>query len=274
MAPVEVETIATTSQGVAFEVDVKSPSGSKIMTPVRKRLEERAANGLLPNLLFQRERDVEIPGSPVKTIQVAEKARAENERKRNAAERARVEKENLADSQRNSLEEVLKRAEEIKSKNLAEISSKAAKHFEEVKLKAESVQTKIATAALDQDKKIKEVLEQSGSKHEASVAERIEKASRHNDRVATKLEQHSKMLQQKTEELRERAERKAQRQAVRVSRERSRLSEKNSQVETANGEKDIQVEIAAADGGKDTQTETADAEKNTQDETAEAEKRD
>lgn len=227
MAPVELEPIAETSQGVAFEVDVKSPKGSKIMTPVRKRLEERRAaqENCLPNLLFTREKDAESTESPVKTVQVAERARIENERKRIVAERARTEKETLAENQRISLEESLKRAEESKLSSLADIRSKAGKHFEDVKSKAVLVQLKVANAALGQEKKLFEVLEQSGANHEATVAERIERASRHNGLVATKVEQHSKMLQQKTETLRERAERKAQRQSVRVSRERSRLSE-------------------------------------------------
>lgn len=219
MAPADIETIATTSRGVAFKIEVKSPTGAKVMNPVRKRLEERAAQeNPFPNLLSS-ERVAGSTELPVKTIRVAERARIANERKKVAVERARIEKETLAENHRSFLEEGLKRAEEKKRSSLAEKSSKAGKHFVNVKSKVGFVQLRVANAALGQEQKLFEAMEQKGANHEATVNEISDKAGRHNGLVVEKVEKHLQRMQERQNELRERSNLKALRTPVRVSRE-------------------------------------------------------
>lgn len=205
--------VANTSQGVAFEVQMKSAAVADMITPVRKRLEERAAEQPLPRLLFSaREREAQIE-SPVKVA--AARARAANEKKREVVDRVRSEKDQEIIGKKTSLEETLRRAEEKRRTSLAEKSTKAGKHFEVVKSKVDGCQQTLANSVQEQQQKLLEALEQKAAVHDAGVSRRGGRAGAHNGQVAERKQLHSRMLTQRADELRGRLEVKAARQPVR-----------------------------------------------------------
>jgi len=204
-----------TSQGVAFEIDVKSPKAAEAVTPERF---QRYATGEkpLPRLLFSSRDAALVPESPVKAI--AEKARANNEKKRDVAQRVKQEQDDLISSKRSSLDKELERAIEKKNSTLADKKTKAGKHFEEVLAKVDDLQRQKADAAAEQQRRIEEALALKGACQEANVSERKSKAVQHNELVAKKLQEHSQSVQQRVEKLREQLEAAAEAQSETAER--------------------------------------------------------
>jgi len=184
----EPAALSVSARGVAFEVDIKNPEAAEVMTPVRVRLEKEAASGRqLPRLLSS-SCDAAPRGSlesPQKE-DVAERLRALNEKKQAVVQRARKDYEELIDSKRASLERDLERATQNRQTSLADISSKAGKHFDNVKAKVGDVQQQQATAIAERQRRLEETLAQKEAAHLAGVAERGAKAGKHFQEVKAK----------------------------------------------------------------------------------------
>lgn len=209
----EVAPFNSTKQGVAFEINIKSPKGASLITPVRERLEGRAAEEKpLPRLLFSAHEKQQVE-SPVKCL--AEKVKAENERKRAVLEKTKCVKDEQLSKQRSSLEECLKRADETRRTSLAKRSEKAGKHFEEVKVKCGDCQTQVAKVSQEHLQRLEEELKQKDAVHAKTVEVRKTKAEQHNEQVAEKSKKVQEKLKERAETLNERLKGKACRQFVR-----------------------------------------------------------
>jgi len=201
----ELARLSVSAHGVAFEVDIKNPEGAEVMTPVRARLEKEATSGRpLPRLLHSTYGTApqDCLESPQKEG-IAERARARNEKKQAVTQRVRRDFEELIDLKRTSLERDLERAAENRQTALADKSSKAGKHFDEVKAKVGDVQRQQADAAAESQRRLEETLAQKGMAQSAGIAERSSKACQHNGHVADKVQKHQEQLQRRLERLRE-----------------------------------------------------------------------
>jgi len=185
----EPAALSISTHGVAFEVDIKNPEAAQVMTPVRARLEKEAASGRpLPRLLRSSCDAVphDSPESPQKEG-IAKRARVRNEKKQAAAQRARRDYEEQMDLKRTSLERDLEKAAQNRQTSLADISSKAGKHFEDVKAKVGDVQLQQATAIAERQRRLEETLAQKGAAHLAGLAERVARAGKHFEEVKAKV---------------------------------------------------------------------------------------
>jgi len=187
----EPAALSVTAHGVAFEVDFKNPAAAEVMTPVRARLEKEAASGRLLPCLLRSSCDTTSPGGSSESPRkegIAERVRARNEKKQAAAQRARKDYEEHIDLKRTSLERDLERATQSRQTSLADKSSKAGKHFEDVKAKVGDVQLQHATAIAERQRRLEETLAQRVAAHLAGVAERGAKAGKHCEEVKAKVD--------------------------------------------------------------------------------------
>jgi len=221
-AVAEPTPLAVSTQGIAFEVDIKNPGAAEVMTPVRARLEKEAAGARpLPRLLHASHEDASGPDSPQSPQKegVAERARARNEKRQAVVERTRRDFEELIDLKRTSLDRDLERAAQLRQTSLADKSSKAGKHFEEVKAKVGDVQRQQADATAEQQRKLEEALAMKGAAHSAGIIERGTRAGQHNGRVAEKVQKHQEEIQRRLQRLREQQQ-AAQRRADELREQR------------------------------------------------------
>mmetsp|Transcript_32460 Transcript_32460/g.58232 ORF Transcript_32460/g.58232 Transcript_32460/m.58232 type:complete len:224 (-) Transcript_32460:316-987(-) len=198
MALVEIAPIAEKSQGLAFEVKIKKTI--ELMTPARERLEAYGGQGRLPSLLQSRGQNQANAYEVYE--ERADKVRQQNEKKREVSERLKVQSEKSAAAKRLELESHLEKAAEKRQVTLADRSARAGKHFEAVVAKTGVVRSLQAgdTSALQQRLEVSQVHQT--SLREATLAERIARASQHNESVAGKVLQHQEVLLRQTEELR------------------------------------------------------------------------
>jgi len=202
MASLEISPIAENAHGAAFEVKIKNndAGAEKPKTAARLRLEASAAGAAakeqLPSLLQSR--------SAMQTASMdrAEKARQQNEQKREAVERVRAEMNNSASAKRQGLEQQLEKASEKREGALAEKRARAVKHLEIVQVKTGARQQREAETAAALKQRLQEASEQKMALRTASLAERTARASQHNEAVAGKVLQHQEAMQRQTEELR------------------------------------------------------------------------
>jgi hypothetical protein len=184
-AACEPRSLFESACGIAFEVDIKKPEGSEVMTPVRARLEKEVSEGRpLPRLLRSShdqaaKDDVE---SPMKEI--VARVRARNEEKKATAQRAKQDLEKFMDQKRTNLECALEKAFQQRQTSLTERSSKAGEHFEKVKakvgdLKGESIDERRA--------RLEEDLERASQQRQTSLTERSSKAGEHFEKVKAKV---------------------------------------------------------------------------------------
>mmetsp|Transcript_98042 Transcript_98042/g.204497 ORF Transcript_98042/g.204497 Transcript_98042/m.204497 type:complete len:237 (-) Transcript_98042:262-972(-) len=178
----DMSTLAETSQGVAFEFDMKNPSGHKIMTPTRARLEARQGQVSPRCLKFKSEDSL---ATPVK--EVAEKAKERNDKRAEAVERIRQKQEDTLKSLREAISTAAEQAAQKRSVTMSGRSEKAGKHFESVIAKVGENNKSRAEQATEHQKKITEVLEQSSEKRSAKLAETSSKASEHTKSVSEKV---------------------------------------------------------------------------------------
>mmetsp|Transcript_3345 Transcript_3345/g.7450 ORF Transcript_3345/g.7450 Transcript_3345/m.7450 type:complete len:132 (+) Transcript_3345:87-482(+) len=120
-AALDMSTLAETSQGVAFEINVKNSSGAATMTPSRARLEARLSQAK-PSMDKKKDQTEEEDSAPSSIKEVAEKAKERNEKRAEAVERIRQkQEENLK-----SLWEALSTAAEQAGKHFESVIAKAA----------------------------------------------------------------------------------------------------------------------------------------------------
>jgi len=182
-----VPIVSPSKGGLAFQVNIKSPHSSQVSPPGKIRLESYATS-LSPvraeripfneATLFRRLRSNEL----------AEKAKEQNERKREKTERLAVQQQSAREQSAFELEEDLKKASEKRGKVLANRSSKAGKHFENVKANSATVQQQLTEKALIHQKQLADSLTQKGAFYAATLGERVEKASKHNEAVKEKMQ--------------------------------------------------------------------------------------
>jgi len=188
-----VAAVQQSSNGVAFEVDIKNPEAAHVMTPGRARLERYAAGERpLPRLLQAsgEAREAQSPWSPPKVV--AEKARAKNEKKQAVVDKKRKEETERITSLRRSLDEEMDRAEEKRRSSLADASLKAGEHFGKVKARLSEVQRQLAETSAEHQRKLEEALEKKSAAHDAGIAALRERAGQHNEQVAKLLAQHQR----------------------------------------------------------------------------------
>jgi len=95
----------------------------------------------------------------------------------------------------------IERASEKRREVLVDRSTKAGRHFEEVKAKAQVYQQQKAEEHAARAKQLEAVLATKAALHNAGVVERGERAGHHNDAVAEKVQEHWQEVQKHNEEL-------------------------------------------------------------------------
>jgi len=190
------------SGGVAFEVAIKDPEAAKIATPGKLRLEAYGENRFLENRKSpagdqQQQRRL-------RSEELAEKARASNERARLTAEKVQKQKElsnETLSRQTQLVVQKIERASEKRREVLADRSTRAGRHFEEVKAKTEVCQQQKAEEHAARGKQLEAALAAKEALHNAGVVERGERAGHHNEAVADKVQKHLQEVQKHNEEL-------------------------------------------------------------------------
>lgn len=187
MAPQEIETIAENEHGSAFEVQIKSPGADKLKTAARLRLESYEKKPL-PTLLGSK---------PVILIreQRADKARVQNEQKKETAERVRMESQNNADAKRHDLEQQLEKASGLREGALASRKKRAAQHYEKVMEKKDTTQQRGLMTAAEARDRLTALLLQKEELREHQMAQRSQRAVRHNEFVADKVQQQKEVME-------------------------------------------------------------------------------
>jgi hypothetical protein len=179
--------VSPSKGGLAFQVNIKSPNSSQVSPPGKIRLESYATS-LSPVRAERIPLNEATPFRRLRSNELAEKAKEQNERKREKTERLAVKQQCARQQSAIELEEDLKKASEKRGQVLANRSYKAGKHFENVKANSETVQQQLTEKALVHQKQLAECLTQKSAFHAASLGERVEKASKHNESVKEKLQ--------------------------------------------------------------------------------------
>ncbi|CAJ1348604.1 unnamed protein product [Effrenium voratum] len=194
MAPAEISTITETENGAAFEVQIKSPGADKLKTAARLRLESYDEKPKpLPMLLGARH-------PPISVVR-GDKARQQNEHKKEVVERAREELQSTADAKRQGLEQQLEKATEIREGALESRKKRAAKHYEKVMEKKGSTEQRGLMTAAEAQKRLEMLLAQKEELRGASLAQRTAKANKHNEQVADKVHQHQEAMEEMRKKL-------------------------------------------------------------------------
>eukprot|EP00435_Cladocopium_sp_Y103_P048685 s865_g14.t1 len=199
----EIETIAENEHGSAFEdgqlgdspVQIKSPGADKLKTAARLRLESYEKKPL-PTLLGSK--------NPVNLIreQRADKARVQNEQKKDrflwsleTAERVRMEVQNNADAKRHDLEQQLEKASGLREGALASRKKRAAQHYEKVMEKKDTTQQRGLMTAAEARDRLTALLLQKEELREHQMAQRSQRAIKHNEFVADKVQQQKEVME-------------------------------------------------------------------------------
>jgi hypothetical protein len=95
----------------------------------------------------------------------------------------------------------IERAAEKRREVLAEISSKAGRHFEGVKAKTEVCQQRQAEEHAERTKHLEQSLAQKAALRKVGVEERSGRAGQHNEAVAGKVQKHLEEVKHREEEL-------------------------------------------------------------------------
>eukprot|EP00913_Durusdinium_trenchii_P004461 g4140.t1 len=197
MAPTEISTIAENEFGSAFEVQIKSPN-SQQKTAAQLRLESYAKMERLPRLKT-------MEGAP-RSGERADKARQQNEQKREAAERVRMGLARSNDAKRQGLAEQLEKAHGLRQGAIHSRKERAAQHYEKVmKAKGGFHSTKIGEVEAKRQN-LEEQLEKAHGLREGAIHSRKERAARHCEKVMKKKDDAQQMLAMSAAEAKQRLE--------------------------------------------------------------------
>ncbi|CAK8991255.1 unnamed protein product [Durusdinium trenchii] len=188
MAPAEIETIVENEHGSAFEVQIKSPGADKLRTAARLRLESYEKKPL-PTLLGSKG-----PAVPL-CEQRADKARQQNEQKKETAERVRLEFQSTADAKRQEMAQQLEKADGLRQGVLASRSKQAGQHYEKVMEKKDTTQQRSVMTAAEARDRLTAMLLQKEELREHQMAERSKRAIKHNEAVADKVQQQKEVME-------------------------------------------------------------------------------
>lgn len=180
---------AENENGSAFEVQIKSPGADKLKTAARLRLESYEKKPL-PTLLGSKNPSTLI------CAQRADKARQQNEQKKETAERVRMEVQTTADAKRQDLEQQLEKAGNLREGALASRKKRAAQHYEKVMEKKDTTQQRGLMTAAEAGDRLTAMLLQKEELREHQMAQRSQRAIKHNEAVAGKV-QHQKEVMEK-----------------------------------------------------------------------------
>lgn len=138
-----------------------------------------------------------LGSKPVNLIreQRANKARVQNEQKKETAERVRMESQNNADAKRHDLEQQLEKASGLREGALASRKKRAAQHYEKVMEKKDTTQQRGLMTAAEARDRLTALLLQKEELREHQMAQRSQRAVRHNEFVADKVQQQKEVME-------------------------------------------------------------------------------
>jgi len=198
MAAVVIAPIAEKASGAAFEVKIKGQVNESTKCAAQARLESYAGSPL-PSLL--KSRALAAASKPLSHDR-AEKARRQNEQKREAAERLRADLDNSARAKHEGLVQALEKATEKRQEALAGRKVRAGQHWEKVMARSGECQQRQAEESKALRQRLEQEQEQKGVHLAAILNQRTTRANHHNEAVAGKVLQHQEFMERHTAECR------------------------------------------------------------------------
>jgi len=197
MAPTEIATIAENEHGSAFEVKIKSPGAENAAkTAARRRLESYADTNL-PRLLGSRSTRTK------RCEQRADKARQQNEQKKEVVEKLRVDLAQNADAKRNDLAQQLEKAQGLREGALSNRKERAAQHYEKVMKKKGDAQQQVLMTAAEAKQRLNDALAQKETLREQTLKEITNRATKYNEKVALKVQEQHQVMESKRQQSKE-----------------------------------------------------------------------
>lgn len=209
--PLELERLAESPQGLAFEVKIKSPQGASIMTPARARLEAYEHN-LLPCLLTSRTAGFR------RALLEEELARAREKREGVLADRscragqhfhAAIVKSEAshqrqaeeAAAHRRRLEEALAQKGAVHGASVAKRGARASAHNDAVAEKVQRCHEALHYRVEEWRRRIEAAQAQKKASRSAGLGERLARAHHHNEVVAERARQHQELTRRHAKEM-------------------------------------------------------------------------
>lgn len=201
-ATLELEQLAESARGLAFEVKIKRPDGALVMTAARARLEAYECEPV-PCILQPNIAGIRALGG-LGSQERADKAYHGSDEMLPWVERVRMLHQRSNSAKRRDLKHDLEKAEEKRECALAERSCRAGQHFEAAVAKALAFHKQQACDIAALRRKLHDAQAQKRAAHDAGVAGRGARAGLHNESVAEKLQRCQEMLYQHAKECRQR----------------------------------------------------------------------
>lgn len=186
------------SQELAERARERNEKARVVAERVRAQLDEiveTKRRGLEEDLEAKRER------REAHIASVVERSAARGTSRLESTQQSKQQLDDAVAARQQLLGDRVEKASEKKLEVLQEVSAKAGKHFEGVKAKFEHVRTEAQKREQELSAKHQQDLANKGAAHDASVAQRGERASQHNDVVREKFEQHRAETQKREQEL-------------------------------------------------------------------------
>jgi len=198
MAPAEIATIAENEHGSAFEVHflrqvkIKSPGAeTAAKTAARLRLESYAEAEPLPRLLGN-SRNV-----TKRADQRADKARQQNEQKKEVVEKVRMDLAHTTDAKRNDLAQQLEKAQGLREGALSNRKERAAQHYEKVMKKKDDAQQQVLMTTAEAKQRMADALAQKETLRGQTLAEITNRATKYNEKWAQKVQEQQQVMETK-----------------------------------------------------------------------------
>eukprot|EP00438_Fugacium_kawagutii_P021734 Skav236228 [mRNA] locus=scaffold132:337087:343930:+ [translate_table: standard] len=180
MAPAEIATIAENQHGTAFEVKIATAKPNATKTAVRLRLESytRGANGKATK------------GTAAKQAEIrADKAKQQNKQKKEVVQKLRLNLANSTDAKRMDLVQQLEKAQELREGALSNRKQRAAQHYEKVMQRKDDTQQQILMTTAEAKQRLAGALAQKETLRGQTLAEITNRAVKHNEKVAQKVQE-------------------------------------------------------------------------------------
>jgi len=199
MATIEIAQIAEKPNGAAFEVKIKGQVNESAKSAAQARLESYGMNPL-PSLLQSRAL------APKPQNDRADKARRQNEQKREAAERLRAELDNSMKAKREGLQQSLEKAKENREEALAGRKARAGQHFEKVMTRNGECQQRQAEEVKAFEGLAQSLEQKAKENREEALAGRKARAGQHFEKVMTRSGECQQRQAEEMKALRQRLE--------------------------------------------------------------------
>jgi len=200
MAPLEIAKIAEKASGAAFEVKIKGQVSESAKSAAQARLESYGSP--LPSLLRSR---ALAAAKPVNQDR-ADKARRQNEQKREAAERLRAELDNSTKAKHEGFLQSMEKAKEKREEALADRKARAGQHFEKVMTRNGECQQRQAEEVKAFGGLVQSLEQKAKEKREEALADRKARAGQHFEKVMTRSGECQQRQAEGVQALRQRLE--------------------------------------------------------------------